>query len=113
MEDKDKQCILANDMCANRIVDYIAKYYVELDGKVDALVFTAGLGENAREFREQIVNKLASLNIKIDAEKNMQVASYCSIHEGIVSSPESSIPVYVVPTNEELMIALDTYELIK
>ena len=111
-EEHDKQSILANDMCANRIIDYIAKYFVELNGKVDALVFTAGLGENAREFREQIVNGLNDLGIKIDAEKNMQVASYCDIHEGVISSTDSSVPVYVIPTNEELMIALDTYEII-
>ncbi len=112
MAEGDQQAILANDMCANRIVEYIAKYYVELDGKVDALVFTAGLGENAREFREQIVGKLGSLGIKIDADKNMNVASYCEIHEGVISSSDSSIPVYVIPTNEELMIALDTFAII-
>lgn len=111
-DEHDPQAILANDMSANRVVDYIAKYYVELDGKVDALVFTAGLGENAREFREQIVEKLGSLGIKIDKNKNMQVASYCDIHEGIISEPDSSIPVYVIPTNEELMIALDTFDII-
>ena len=111
-EEHDQQAILANDMCANRIVDYITKYYVELDGNVDALVFTAGLGENAREFREQIVNKLACLGIKIDAEKNMSIASYCDIHEGLISDSSSTIPVYVIPTNEELMIALDTFNII-
>lgn len=111
-EEHDEKAILANDMCAKRIIDYIAKYYVELDGKVDAITFTAGLGENAREFREQIINGLASLGIKIDKEKNMQVASYCDIHEGIISEEDSSVPVYVIPTNEELMIALDTFELI-
>ncbi len=111
-EEHDQQAILANDMCANRIVDYITKYYVELDGNVDALVFTAGLGENAREFREQIVNKLACLGIKIDAKKNMSIASYCDIHEGLISDSSSTIPVYVIPTNEELMIALDTFNII-
>lgn len=111
-DEHDKQAILANDMCAKRIIDYIAKYYVELDGKVDALVFTAGLGENAREFREQIVSGLSALGIKINKEKNMEIASYCDIHEGVISEEDSSVPVYVIPTNEELMIALDTFELI-
>ncbi|MDE6141067.1 MAG: acetate kinase [Bacilli bacterium] len=111
-EEKDPKCILANDMYVDRIVSFIAKYYVELDGKVDALVFTAGLGENAREFRESILNRVSSLGIKVDAEKNMNVASYKEIHEGIISSEDSNIPVYVIPTNEELMIALDTYEII-
>lgn len=111
-EDKDPQCILANDMYVDRIVSFIAKYYVELDGNVDALVFTAGLGENAREFRESILKRLTSLGIRIDEEVNMNVASYKDIHEGIISAADSKIPVYVIPTNEELMIALDTYELI-
>ena len=99
-------------MYIDRIVGYIAKYYVLLDGKVDALVFTAGLGENAREFRENIINKLASLNIKIDVEENNKIASYLEKSEGKISSADSSVPVYVIPTNEELMIALDTMELI-
>ena len=113
MAEGEHDAILANNMYVNRIVDYIAKYYVELDGKVDALVFTAGLGENAREFREEIINKLNCLGIKIDKEKNMQIASYLDTQEGIISSEDSHVPVYVVPTNEELMIALDTYDLIQ
>lgn len=113
MNEGSHEAILANNMYVNRIVDYIAKYYVELDGKVDAVVFTAGLGENAREFREEILNKLGSLGIYVDSERNNQIAGYLDIHEGIISSDSSRVPVYVVPTNEELMIALDTYDLIK
>lgn len=113
MAEGNHEAILANNMYVNRIVDYIAKYYVELEGKVDAIVFTAGLGENAREFREQILNKLACLGILVDPEKNQKIAGYLEENEGIISSNESRVPVYVVPTNEELMIALDTYDLIK
>ena len=113
MAEGNHEAILANNMYVNRIVDYIAKYYVELEGKVDAIVFTAGLGENAREFREQILNKLACLGILVDPERNQKIAGYLEENEGIISSNESSVPVYVVPTNEELMIALDTYDLIK
>ncbi len=112
MAEGNTKCILANDMYIDRIVSYIAKYYVELDGKVDALVFTAGLGENAREFRENIIRKLGSLGIYVDKEKNAKIASYLETKEGIISSAESKVPVYVIPTNEELMIALDTLELI-
>lgn len=112
MNDGDEKCILANDMYVNRVADYIAKYYLELEGNVDAIVFTAGLGENAREFREQIINRLEPIGIKIDKNENMGVASYCDKHEGVVSASESCVPVYVVPTNEELMIALDTFEII-
>lgn len=104
---------LADNIYIGRIVDYIAKYYVKLEGKIDALVFTAGLGENAREFREHIIERLACLGILIDKEKNMATAGYLDISEGIISSNDSKVPIYVIPTNEELMIALDTYELIK
>ncbi len=113
MEEGDHLSILANDLYIDRIVKYIAEYYVKLEGKVDAITFTAGLGENAREFREAIVNKLACLGIKIDAEENMKYASYCEKQEGVISTDDSSVPVYVVPTNEELMIILDTYEFVK
>ena len=112
MNKGDESAKLANDMYIDRIVDYIAKYYVKLDGKVDALVFTAGLGENAREFREAIINRLGSLNIKLDENANNSIASYLDIHEGKISASDSSVDVYVIPTNEELMIALDTMELI-
>lgn len=105
--------LLADTIYINRIVDYIARYYVKLEGNVDALVFTAGLGENAREFRENILRKLECLGIYIDSEKNMEIASYLDINEGCISIEESKVPVYVIPTNEELMIALDTYDLIK
>ncbi len=112
MADGDERSILANDMYIDKIVSYIARYYVKLDGKVDALVFTAGLGENAREFREEVISKLASLNMYIDKEENNKIASYLDKHEGKISSAESKTPIYVIPTNEELMIALDTMELI-
>lgn len=109
----DKLSQLADNIYINRIVDYIAKYYVKLEGKVDAIVFTAGLGENAREFRAHIIERLECLGIKIDDELNMKTAGYLDISEGIISASDSKIPIYVIPTNEELMIALDTYDLIK
>lgn len=113
MKKGEHDAILANNMYINRIVEYIAKYYVLLEGKVDALVFTAGLGENAREFREAIIEKLSCLGIKIDSEKNNKIAGYLDESEGLISSEDSNVAVYVIPTNEELMIALDTYDLIK
>ncbi len=113
MNEGNQKAKLANDMYVNRIVDYIAKYYVKLNGEVDALVFTAGLGENAREFREAILTKLECLGIFVDHNLNASIAGYLDLHEGLISMEESSVPVYVIPTNEELMIALDTYELIK
>ena len=112
MAEGNENCKLANDMYIQRIVNYIAEYFVKLNGEVDAIVFTAGLGENAREFREEILNKLACLGIKIDAEENMKIASYKDKHEGIISSEDSKVKVYVIPTDEEIMIIKDTYELI-
>ncbi len=113
MANGNELAVLANNMFINRVVDYIAKYYVLLNGEVDALVFTAGLGENAREFREAILNKLTCLGIKVDHDLNMAIAGYKDIHEGLISTSDSKVPVYVIPTNEELMIALDTYEFLK
>ena len=113
MEEGNELAILSNEMYVNRIVNYIALYYVELNGKVDALVFTAGLGENAIGFRKDVITKLESLGIKLNEEVNNSIAGFKDIHEGIISTDDSKVPVYVVPTNEELMIATDTYELIK
>lgn len=104
---------LADKMYIDRIVAYIVKYYVALETKVDAIVFTAGLGENAREFRSNIVKKLNCLNISLNEEENMKIAGYLDKKEGLISDEKSNVPIYVVPTNEELMIAQDTYELIK
>lgn len=109
----NNDAVLANKMYVNRIVNYIANYYVELDGNVDAIVFTAGLGENAIGFRKEIMEKLECLGIKLDEEENNKIAGFKEVHSGIISTKDSKVPVYVVPTNEELMIATDTYDLIK
>ncbi len=103
----DKRCILAQQMYVNRIVDYIAKYYVELGG-ADAIVFTAGVGENAINTRADIINKLEVLGIKLDSERNNVRGK-----ETLISTDDSKVPIYVIPTNEELMIASDTYAMIK
>ena len=113
MKEGNELASLANEMYVNRIVNYIAQYYVELGGKVDALVFTAGLGENAIEFRSEVMSRLECLGITLDNDVNNCIAGFKDAHEGIISGPDSKVTVYVVPTNEELMIATDTYELIK
>ena len=104
---------LAITMYNNRVAKYIADYFIELEGKVDAIVFTAGVGENGIEARADMIAKLAPLGVKLDAEVNNNVAGYRDNQEGIISAEDSSIAVYVVPTNEELMIIKDTYELVK
>ena len=108
----DERAILALNMYNNRVANYIAQYYIELEGKVDAIVFTAGVGENGIEVRESILNKLTPLGIKIDQKENSSIASYKDKQEGIISSTDSKIPVWVVPTNEELMIVKDAYNII-
>lgn len=102
----NERCILAQKMYVNTIVKYIAQYYVLL-GKVDAIAFTAGIGENSISTRSDIIEKLACLGIEIDPEKNNIRGEFRKI-----SSNKSTVDVYVVPTNEELMIAQDTFALI-
>lgn len=110
----DENAILAFEMFENSIVKYIADYYFELNAKVDAIVFTAGGGENDINLRKSIINKIsAPLNIKLDEEKNNNTAKFKSIKEGIITTEDSKIPVYVIPTNEEIVIARDTYKLSK
>lgn len=111
-EAKEGKVILAIDMYTNRIVDYIARYYVKLKGSVDAIVFTAGGGENDSIIRAEVVKKLEALDIKLDVEKNNQTIVRKGV-EGVISTDDSKIPVYVIATDEELMIARDTFELSK
>lgn len=103
----DERCKLANDMLCRSVANYIAMYNNMLGG-ADVITFTAGLGENSALTREVIGKLIASLGVKIDKEKNNVRGK-----QTIISSDDSKIPVYIVPTNEELMIAEDTYELIK
>lgn len=103
----DERCILAQDMYTWKVANYVAMYNNMLNG-ADAIVLTAGLGENSKQTRIDILNKLESLGIKIDLEANDFRGEFRKI-----STEDSKIPVYVIPTNEELMIALDTYELVK
>ena len=103
----DERCILAQKMYVKRIVDFIAKYYVELGG-CDAIIFTAGVGENSISTRMQVMEKLACLGVKPDVERNNIRGK-----EALITADNSKIPVYVIPTNEELMIATDTYNLAK
>ncbi len=108
----DHNAILALRMYNDRVAKYIADYFIELEGKVDAIVFTAGVGENGSDAREEIVNRLKPIGLKLNKEVNDTIASFKEVHEGIISSKDSSIPIYVVPTNEELMIIKDTYDII-
>lgn len=103
----NERCLLAQKMYIKRIVDYIAMYYAELGG-CDAIVFTAGVGENSCKTRQEIMEGLKAFGITINKENNGKRGEVIE-----VTGNDSKIPCYVIPTNEELMIAKDTYELIK
>ena len=103
----NERAILAKDKYVRRIVDYIASYYALLEG-CDILVFTAGVGENNSYIRKEICDKLACFGVKLDNEANQVRGEICKI-----SAADSKIPVYVIHTNEELMIARDTLYLLK
>ena len=93
-------------MYVRRIINYISMYFVELGG-ADAIVFTAGVGENSVGTRKQIIEGLSALGIKLDEEANDVRGK-----ETLISSEDSSVKCYIIPTDEELMIARDTYELV-
>lgn len=109
-EAKEDKVVLAIDMYTQRIADYVGKYYIKLDGKVDGIVFTAGGGENDPIIRRETIKKLHALGIKLDEEKNEETITRKG-KEGVISTKDSKVPVYVIATDEELMIARDTYEL--
>lgn len=106
VKEGNERCILAQKMYVNSVVKYIAQYYVLLE-HVDVIAFTAGIGENSKTTRSDIIEKLLCLGISIDPEKNNIRGEFAKI-----SSDKSSVDVYVIPTNEELMIAQDTLNLI-
>ena len=108
----DERAILALNMYHDRIAKYIADYYIELGGNVDAIIFTAGIGENGIESREEIINRLAPLGLSIDKDVNGNIAGYKDNQEGIISDKKSKVEIWVVPTNEELMIIKDTYSIV-
>ncbi|MFZ5966336.1 MAG: acetate/propionate family kinase [Bacillota bacterium] len=98
---------LALNIFDNRVKEYIAAYAAAMGG-IDAVVFTAGLGENSASNREAICEGLEFMGIKIDSEKNNTRGK-----EVVVSTDDSIVKVMVIPTNEELVIARDTFELVK
>jgi len=102
----DKRAKLALDIFCYRIKKYIGSYAAVL-GRLDAVVFTGGIGENAVRVRAQICSDLEQLAIEIDTGKNQQTIK----KEGLISSDKSRVKIFVIPTNEEAVIAGDTYKL--
>jgi len=101
-DEHDEKALTARNKYVRRVVDYIAQYYVLLGG-ADVIVFTAGVGENSIAVRREICEKLSCLGVKIDLDLNNKRGELVKI-----STDNSSIDVYVIPTDEELMIARDT-----
>lgn len=102
----NRRCELAQKLFVNRVVGYIAKLWCPLDG-CDAICFAGGIGENSIMTRKQIIEGLTSLGIELDEEANDVRGEF-----RLITKEGSKIPCYIVPTNEELMIARDTYRLI-
>ena len=108
----DHNAKLAIKLYEKSIIKYIAQYYFELEGNVDAIVFTAGVGENMAYIREDVINAIsAPMNIKVNKEVNDSIAKFKKIHSGKITTEDSNIDVVVMPTNEEYMILRDAYDI--
>ena len=105
----DKRAYLAASTLSYQVKKYIGAYTAAMDG-LDAVIFTAGIGENNPEFRERTCANLENFGIKIDLEVN---AKTCRQSDAVLlSTPDSKVKVYVIPTNEELVIASDTERIV-
>lgn len=105
----NKRAALARKMQRYQIRKFVGSYVAAMDG-VDAIVFTGGIGENTLDLRASVCNNLSFLGIKIDEEVNKKLIRG---KEGELSTPESTVRVFVLPTNEELVIARDTRDIVE
>ena len=106
-KNNDERAVLALDMYFYRIKKYVGAHAAAMGG-VDTIVFTAGVGENQANMREEVCRNMEWMGVKLDVEKNAGIHG----EEAIISTPDSKVKVVVVPTDEELMIATDTMELV-
>lgn len=107
----DKDSILALQIFVRRVRHYLGAYFFQLGGHVDAIVFSAGIGENSSEIRQAICSGLEWAGIKLDTIKNQEARAFdipVPIHQDT-----SDVAIYVLPTDEELSIAEQTLELIE
>ena len=100
-------CRLAIETEVQNVKKYIGAYMAEL-GRVDAVVFTAGVGENDEYLRERFCSGLENLGIKLDVEKNAETLARKGFGESVISTPDSPVKLFMIPTNEELVIVEDT-----
>ncbi|ENK0806181.1 acetate kinase [Vibrio fluvialis] len=98
----------AMDVFCHRLAKYVAGYTASMDGRLDAIVFTGGIGENSAPIREMVLNRLAIFGIEVDGDANLK-ARFGG--EGVITTATSRIPAMVISTNEELVIAEDTARL--
>ncbi|MBQ8696145.1 MAG: acetate kinase, partial [Clostridia bacterium] len=105
----NKQAELTANVLAYQVKKYIGSYAAAMNG-LDAIVFTAGMGENNTELRERACRDLEFLGVKLDNELNAKIFRQSDMVE--ISTPDSKVKVYVIPTDEELMIASDTQEIV-
>ena len=107
IKEGNERAKLAIDTFVYQVIGNIGKYAAQMNG-VDVITFCGGVGENGIEVREEICKSLSYLGVKIDSEKNN-----CRGKEVEISTPDSKVKVFVIPTNEELMIARDTMEIVE
>ena len=109
---RNDKATLALKLLIKSAVNYIVTYYNELDGNVDAIIFTAGVGENSISYREAVLNQYSkTMPIILDKNANQEIAGFKERKEGMITTEKSDIPVFVIPTNEEIMIAREVYNL--
>lgn len=104
---KNPKAIQAHDVYCYRIKKYIGSYFAALNG-ADVIIFTGGVGERMPILREQVCRDLSALGIVLNNEENARFTDDIQV----LSSPESRVTVLKIPTNEELMIALETQRLV-
>lgn len=108
IENGNKRAELAYQLFVRRIADFIGQYYVRLGG-ADLIIFSAGIGENSPETRQMVIDEIKeALHVEIDDELNKQLKG----KEGLISTSKSAIKVAVIPTDEEIMIARDAYNML-
>ncbi len=105
----NKQAILTNDLWARRVADFIGQYYVRLGG-CDLIIFSAGIGENSALYRKLVLENIKeALGVEYSEETNKELRGG---KEGLLSTEKSKIKIAVIPTNEEVMIARDAYNML-
>ncbi len=104
----NERAILARDMYYGRVKKFVGQYAAEMGG-VDLIIFTGGVGENSSELRETVCSNLEFMGVKFDKEASWGVRGI----DKIISAPDSKVKVAIIATNEELVIATDTYNLVK